>query len=126
MLFGLVLVAVAVFAVVFAPSGRTPGLPDAVESYAPVDGAGVPRQTQIVVDLEAGYRVELTVDGIPIPAVEIGGDDISGRYTWEPGPGKAIEEWIAGLPPRGRHLGPHCGHARARLAAVVVPGAMSG
>jgi hypothetical protein len=97
MLLGLALIGVVVFAVVFAPSGRDPGLPDAVESYSPADGANVVRQAQIVVDLEAGYLLELTVDGVPVPAVEIVGDDISGRYTWEPGPGKAFEEWTAGF-----------------------------
>jgi hypothetical protein len=97
MLLGLALIGVVVFAVVFAPSGRDPGLPDAVESYSPVDGANVARQVQIVVDLEAGYVLELTVDGVPVPAVEIVGDDISGRYTWEPGPGKAFEQWAAGF-----------------------------
>jgi hypothetical protein len=97
MLLGLALIAVVVGAVVLAPSGRDPGLPDAVESYSPVDGANVPRQTQIVFDLEPGYTVELTVDGTPIPATEIAGDDVSGRYSWQPGPGQVIESWTAGF-----------------------------
>ena len=97
MLLGLALIAVVLFAVVFAPSGRDPGLPDAVESYSPVDGANVVRQAQIVVDLEAGYVLELTVDGVPVPATEIEGDDVSARYTWQPGPGRTVEEWTAGF-----------------------------
>ncbi len=94
---GLALVAVVVGAVVLAPSGRDPGLPAELEGYSPTDGAAVLRQTQIVVDLEPGYVVSLTVDGVPIPADEMGGVVESGQFTWQPGPGMTFTEWTPGF-----------------------------
>lgn len=97
MLLGLALIGVVVAAVVLTPSGRDPGLPEVVQSYSPTDGATVPRQTRIVVVLQPGHLLELTVDGVAIPAAELDGDEASGRYAWQPGPGMAFEEWTAGF-----------------------------
>ncbi len=97
LLLGVALIAVVVGAVVLAPSGRDPGLPDVVRGYSPTDGATVLRQTEIVVDLEGGYIIELTIDGVPIPAAEIDGNMSSGSFSWRPGPDRTFAEWSPGF-----------------------------
>lgn len=96
-LLGLALAAIVIGAVVFMPSGRSPTLPAAVESYSPTDGATVQRQTRVVIDLEPGYAIDLVVDGLPIPASEISVIEATGVFTWEPGEGRSIEAWTPGL-----------------------------
>lgn len=96
-LLGLVLAVIVIGAVVFMPSGRSPTLPDAVETYSPTDGATVQRQTGVIVDLEPGYELTLVVDDVPVPTDEISVVEATGVFTWEPGPDRAIEEWIPGL-----------------------------
>lgn len=88
---------VVVLAVVLSPSGREARLPRAVDSYAPVDGATVLRQTQIVIDLEPGYDLDLVVDGVEIPDAELDVIPETGRFTYTPGPAKTIGEWTPGL-----------------------------
>ncbi len=96
-LLGVAFAAVVVAAVVFTPSGRTPDLPDALDSYSPADGATVLRQTDLVIDLGPGYAIDLIVDGTPIPDAELGIVEETGRFTWQPGPGKTFEEWTPGF-----------------------------
>lgn len=94
---GLALAVVIAGAVLLAPNGRSVELPPALESYSPEDGATVLRQTQIVIDLEVGFDIELTVDGVVIPTNEIDVSIENGRFVWAPGPGKAFEEWAPGF-----------------------------
>lgn len=96
-LLGIALVLIVVFAVVLAPEGRAPRLPTAVELYAPEDGATVLRQTQVVVDLEPGYDLDLVIDGTAIPDREIDVTEETGRFVFVPGPGKIIETWAPGF-----------------------------
>ena len=96
-LLGLALAVIVIAAVVFMPSGRSPGLPDTVETYSPTDGDTVQRQTRVVVDLEPGYDISLVVDGAPIPSTEISVIEATGVFTWEPGEGRSVEAWIPGL-----------------------------
>lgn len=64
--------------------------PDAIESVQPVENAvQVLRQERIVVDLAAGYRARLVVDGIELPTTTIGQADVDpGR---QPPPGEQID-----------------------------------
>ncbi len=96
-LLGIALAAVIVLAVVLSPSGRETKLPAAVDSYAPVDGATVLRQTQLVIDMAPGYDIDLVVDGVAIPDAEIDVIPETGRFTWTPGPDKTLAEWAPGL-----------------------------
>lgn len=94
---GLALAAVIAGAVIFAPSGTSPTLPDAVESYSPIDGATVLRQTQLVIDLRPGFTISLTVDGVPIPPTEISVVEANGLFTWTPGPEQTFPDWAPGF-----------------------------
>lgn len=94
---GLLLGAVAVGAVILAPSGDTTNLPDAVERFSPADGDIVQRQTALEIDLRAGYSLVLRIDGLLIPAADIDVTEQTGKHVFRPGPGKAIEGWIPGF-----------------------------
>ncbi len=96
-LLGLLLVAVIVLAVLLTPSGDAPRLPDAVDSFSPADGAIVLRQTQVVIDLQSGYAIDLVVNGVAIPDSELDVVVETGRFVWVPGPGKTFEEWAPGF-----------------------------
>lgn len=96
-LLGIAFAAVVVGAVLFTPSGRAPDLPAALDSYSPLDGATVLRQTRVVIDLAPDYDIDLVVDGTAIPDSELDVVSETGRFTWEPGPGKTFEEWAPGF-----------------------------
>lgn len=94
---GLLLGGLVVAAVVIAPSGDVTQLPDAVERFSPGDGAIVQRQTDLQIDLRAGYTMQLTIDGARINPAEIDFTEATGVYVFRPGPGKAIAEWTPGF-----------------------------
>ena len=87
---GLVLVVSGVRASV---TGREEqNLPDEIESIDPVRGATqVPQQTNVFVDLIAGYEAVLSIDGIELPTVPIDGNSDNSAV---PLPGQQIS-----LPP---------------------------
>jgi hypothetical protein len=95
-LLGLALATVVVLVVALAPSGRQTDLPEAVEWISPADGASVLRQTSIEIDMQAGYGIELHVDGVHIPAGEIRATGPTGRFEWSPGPAAVFAEWTPG------------------------------
>jgi hypothetical protein len=68
----------------------------AVRHVEPPPGDRVLRQTEIAIDLAAGYTCVLTIDGIRIPEDQV--DHIVGlnRFSFTPGKDKAIEELRAG------------------------------
>lgn len=90
------LAAVIAAAVILAPSGEETALPEPLESVFPRPGDTVVRQTSVEVELPVGYRIDLYVDGRPIPATEIGFVEPTGRFTWSPAPGTSIPEWEGG------------------------------
>lgn len=96
-LLGVALIMIIVGAVILTPEGSTPRLPDAVDTYAPADGATVLRQTQVVIDLQPGYDLDLVIDGMPIPDSELDLTFETGRFVYLPGPGKTIETWSPGF-----------------------------
>lgn len=96
---GLSLALVAVVALAFAfgsPEGRDLGLPEPVEAISPVPGETVLRQSPIEIDMAVGYRLEMFVDGVRIPADELTLVEATGVYSWEPGPGRLFSIWTPG------------------------------
>lgn len=96
-LLGLALAAIVVGAVVFAPSGRDTPVPEPIESFSPQPGDIVLRPLAVEVDMKVGYRIELFLDDVPIPASEIDFTEATGDYVWRPGPGQVFEEWTPGV-----------------------------
>jgi hypothetical protein len=94
---GLLLGALAVGAVILAPSGDVTELPSAVDRFSPVDGAIVQRQTALEIVLRAGYELELIVDGVSIPSSEMDITEQTGRHVFRPEPWKTIVEWTPGF-----------------------------
>ncbi len=92
----LLLAAVVALAIALNPSGSRTGLPDPVVSVRPTPGTAVLPQLEVEVVMRPGYRIELTVDGVEVPATELGFTEATGRYTWQPGPGRALEGWAPG------------------------------
>ena len=86
-----------VAAVVLAPSGEAPNLPDPVENFSPADGAIVQRQTALEIDLLTGYSLVLEIDGTRIPPGDIDYTEQTGKYVFRPGDGKTIGEWTPGF-----------------------------
>jgi hypothetical protein len=97
LLLGLALVVLVVATIALTPDGREVPIPEAIESVSPADQATVLSQTDLEVNMQAGYDVEVFVDGIPIPAGEIDLVEATGVYRWRPGPGKTFEAWAPGL-----------------------------
>ena len=96
-LLGLALAAVAIGAVVFAPSGGLTEVPETLESYSPANEATVLRQIQVEIDLPVNYEIVLVVDGVTIPSAEINSTEQTGKFTWRPGETTIIPEWSVGL-----------------------------
>jgi hypothetical protein len=93
---GLALVAVIGATWALSGDGEPKSLPAAVELIAPAPDATVSRQASIVVDMAAGYSIELTVDGITIPASELVAVPALVRFEWTPGTGQSFTEWVPG------------------------------
>ena len=82
--------------ILFIPSGDPETLPDAVERYSPGDGDMVTQPVKVILDLKARYEATFTIDGIAIPPDQVDSIFETGRYQFEPGPGKVIERWTPG------------------------------
>lgn len=93
---GLALVAVIGATWALSADGEPRSLPAAVELIAPAPDATVSRQASVVVDMVAGYSIELTVDGVTIPASELVELPALGRFEWTPGTDKSLPEWVPG------------------------------
>lgn len=94
---GVSLVFVVALGIAFgAPDRVGAGRPQQIEAISPEPGETVLRQTGIVVDVPAGYAIDLFVDGLLIPADELFFVEGTGVYRWDPGPGKAITELSSG------------------------------
>lgn len=97
LLLGIGFIAVVLGAVLLAPEGSPPPLPDAVNRIDPGDGELRFGQPSVVLDLEGGYRAALTIDGIAIPEDQVIWTEVTGLHVFDPAPGKAIETWTPGF-----------------------------
>ncbi len=95
-LLGLAFAAVIAGAIFLIPAGDPASLPDAVESFSPGEGDLVVQPIKVVLDLQADYDARLVIDGIAIPPEQVDSIVATGRHQFEPGPGKAIEQWTPG------------------------------
>ncbi|MEE8331462.1 MAG: hypothetical protein V3R84_06790 [Acidimicrobiia bacterium] len=95
---GLALALVAVIGATWALSsdGEPRSLPAVVELIAPAPDATVSRQASVVVDMIVGYSIELTIDGVTIPASELVESPALIRFEWTPGTGQSFTEWVPG------------------------------
>lgn len=94
---GLLLLALVVFTVAFAPSGDEVPLPAAIERVFPRPNDSVIRQTTVEVDMAPGYDVVLFVDGFRVAPPELTIQPGTWVATWRPAPGRFIEEWDTGI-----------------------------
>jgi hypothetical protein len=97
LLLGLAFIAVVVGAVLFAPSGSGGGLEPPVERVEPADGSLMFGEPRVILDLEVGYLAHLTIDDIAIPDEQVIWTEATGLHVFEPGAGKAIEDWTPGF-----------------------------
>lgn len=95
-LLGLGLAVLIGASVLFLPSGDPEALPSAVENYSPKDLDIVTQPVTVLVDVKPGYTVTMTIDGIPVPPDQMDAIEVTGRYQFDPGPGKIIERWTPG------------------------------
>ena len=86
----------AAAAVWLAPSGAETSIPEPLESVFPAPGDTVVRQTIVEIDLPVGYSIDLYVDGMWVPADEIGFTPSTGVFVWQPSPGGSMEVWGGG------------------------------
>ena len=96
---GLGLLVVATIALGFAllPRGEPTVLPGPIEEVSPKPGDSVIRQTDVEVDVEVGYEIELWVDGFRVPDSEVVFVDATGVARWAPSPnGLYLTEWTPG------------------------------
>ena len=93
---GVLFAAVVAGSIFLIPSGEGDGLPDAVESFSPGEGDLAIQPVRVVLDLLPGYEATFVIDGLPIPQDQIDAIPETGRYQFDPGPGKVIERWTPG------------------------------
>lgn len=94
---GLLAIGAIAFAVAFGKSGEPVELPPPIESLTPAPGDAVLRQTILEVDLAAGYRAAIFVDGFRLPDNEVVFVDGTGVHRWAPSPVSAyLDEWAPG------------------------------
>jgi hypothetical protein len=97
LLLGLAFIVVVVGTVLFGPTGAGGGYAPPVERVEPAEGSLMFRQPKITLDLQAGYRAHLAIDGIVVPDDEVIWTEVTGLHVFAPGPGKAIETWTPGI-----------------------------
>jgi len=92
----IVLLGIIGASVMFIPSGDPEQLPAAVDRYSPQDGDIAINPVKVMIDVQPYYDVRFVIDGTTIPASDVDSIVETGRYQFEPGPGKAIERWTPG------------------------------
>jgi hypothetical protein len=68
----------------------------AIEQLLPVPESKILQQEQVGIDLEPGYEGRLAVNGVPLPDDEVQAVPQLNQVFFQPGPGKAFEQWPAG------------------------------
>jgi hypothetical protein len=86
-----------IYAVSQSSSESSGGLAGGViEQLIPAKNAKILQQDQVGIDLQTGYSARLAVNGVDIPDDQV--TVVSGldEFLFQPGPGKAFEQWPAG------------------------------
>ena len=94
---GILAVAAALFAsaiIVAAGNSSSADLPVAIQTVSPGSGDNVLSQSDIVVDLAAGYTAELEVNGVEIPEDHLFRVPGLNKVTFRPGQGKVVERLL--------------------------------
>lgn len=90
-----VMIGAAVLAIVAAATLRTGNntlaVDDVIEEVVPNDGDEVLAQNPVGIDLIAGYRADLTINGVDIPESQLRRVDALNQVSFQPDAGKAIE-----------------------------------
>ena len=68
----------------------------AIEQLLPAPESKILQQEQVGIDLAAGYEGRLAVNGVPLPDDEVQAVPQLNQIFFQPGPGKAFEQWPAG------------------------------
>lgn len=92
----LVLVAVISAAVALSPSGDEDTLPAPLIGVSPAPGSADILQATIRVEIETGYRIALTVDGVAVPQNEVESLPGVGRFEWNRDASQVFEPWEPG------------------------------
>lgn len=92
----LVVVAVAIVGLVRLPSSTPKASNDIIESLTPAENDKTLQQGQVIADLLTGWDAKFTIDGKPIPDEQVAKVPQQGKFTFQPGPGKALEYFPAG------------------------------
>lgn len=95
-LLAVALLAIIGVSILFIPGGDPDQLPAAVDSYSPHDGDTAINPVKVVIDVQPNYEVGFIIDGTTIPGSDVDAIIATGRYQFEPGPGKVIERWTPG------------------------------
>jgi hypothetical protein len=95
-LLAIALAAIIGGSILLIPAGDPEQLPDAVERYSPGEGDLAINPIKVMIDLKPNYTVRFIIDGTPIPEDQVSSIVETGRYEFEPGPGKIIERWSPG------------------------------
>lgn len=94
---GLIVVATLALAIAFGGSGDPTPLPPPIESLTPHPNDAVLSQAILEIDLEAGYRAEIFVDGFAIPPNEVTFVEATGVHRWQPRPNSLVmQTWLPG------------------------------
>ena len=95
-LLAIALVAIIGGSILLIPAGDPEQLPAAVERYSPGEGDLAINPVKVMIDLKPNYTARFIIDGTPIPEDQVSTIVETGRYEFEPGPGKIIERWSPG------------------------------
>jgi hypothetical protein len=94
---GLVAVAAVLLAVAFGGGGEPTRLPDPIESLTPHPNDSALTQAILEVDLMAGYRAQIYVNGFLIPENEVVFVEPTGVHRWQPTPSSLVmHAWTPG------------------------------
>lgn len=91
---GALAIAAALFGtaiVVYLGNPRTTDLPVAIQEVSPAAQSTVLLQSDVVVDLAAGYTAEIDINGVPIPEDEINEVLALNQLRFSPGAGQTLE-----------------------------------
>lgn len=91
-----VVVILLVISVSSSDTNQTKALASNVEKVVPAPGGLQRPQAEISVDLEDGYVGRLVIDNQAIPDDQLEKVLSLGQYTYRPGKGQTIEEFVAG------------------------------